>query len=108
MSEEQPTKPQAAPANAFAVAALVLGVVGLVLTVAFKLAFACDVMAVVFGALGMARAREGARDGGLAKAGMILGMVGLGILLVIVLLFNFTDFGQHHLWRFGRHMHRFS
>lgn len=101
---DQP-QPATAPSNAFAIAALVLGVVGLVLTPAVRLAFAIDVMAVVFGAFGMTRAREGARDGGLAKAGLILGLVGLGLLLLLVLLFHTTAFG--HGWRFHR-MRRFG
>ena len=103
---EIPPKPATDSSNAFAVVALVLGVVGLVLTIAVRLAFALDVMAVVFGAFGMTKAREGAKDGGLAKAGMILGLVGLGLILLLFLLFHSTGFG--HLGRFGHHFRRYG
>ena len=93
--------------NGFAVASLVLGIVGLVLTVTIFLGLICDVLAVVFGALGRTRARDGAENGSLATAGLILGLVGLGLLLAIIVLFRVTGFHWHvfmvrHRMIFGR------
>jgi hypothetical protein len=93
-----PPMPGTARTNGFAVASLVLGVVGVVLTLTFRLGLISDVLAVVFGGLGMSKAREGAPDGGLAKAGLILGLVGLGLLLVMLVVVLTTGFGGHHLW----------
>jgi hypothetical protein len=90
--------PAAASANGFAVASLVLGVVGVVLSVTFRIGLISDVLAVVFGALGLGKAREGAPNGGLAKAGLILGLVGLGLLLLILIVVHNTGVGGHHFW----------
>lgn len=81
--------------NGFAVASLVLGIVGLVLTITVVLGLICDVLAVVFGALGRTRARDGAENGSLATAGMILGLVGLGLLLALVIVFRTSGFHGH-------------
>ena len=97
-----PPMPAAASTNGFAVASLVLGVVGVVLTLAFRLGLISDVLAVVFGALGMSKAREGAPNGGLAKAGLILGLVGLGLLLLLLIVVHTTGFGSHHHFWFHR------
>jgi hypothetical protein len=88
--------------NGFAVASLVLGIVGVVLTITFVFGLICDVLAVVFGALGRTKAREGsANNASLATAGMILGLVGLGLLLLLVVLIGSS--GMHwHVFRFHR------
>lgn len=99
-----PATPAAAFTNGFAVASLVLGVVGVVLTVTFRLGLISDVLAVVFGALGMTKAREGAPNGGLAKAGLILGLVGLGLLLLLLVVVRTTGF-DGHLFRLHRVYH---
>ena len=104
---DQPQQATTAPSNGFAIAALVIGVVGVILTLAFRLALICDVLAVVFGALGSARARDGARDGALAKAGMILGLVGLGLLLLLVIFFHNSGLGGH-FFRFGHRLRHFG
>jgi Domain of unknown function (DUF4190) len=94
-------------ANGFAVASLVLGIVGVVLTITIVLGLICDVLAVIFGALGRTKARDGADNGGLATAGLILGLVGLGLLVGIVVLFRVWGFHGHffmvrHRMLFGR------
>ena len=98
MAEQE--KPQQRT-NGFAVASLVLGIVGLVLTITVVLGLICDVLAVVFGALGRTRARDGAENGSLATAGMILGLVGLGLLLALVILFRTSGIHAHFIF-----MHR--
>lgn len=92
-----PTGPPAGSANGQGTAALILGVVGLVLipvgTVVFiVLAFAgfvCSIMAIVFGVLGKRAAREGrATNRGAAQAGFVLGIVGVvgGVLIVMLIV----------------------
>ena len=102
--EGLPPAPAAVSNNGFAVASLVLGVVGVVMTVTFRIGLISDVLAVVFGALGITRAREGAPNGGLAKAGMILGLVGLGLLLLLLVVVRTTGF-DGHLFRFHHAYH---
>jgi hypothetical protein len=101
-----PPAPVATSGNGFAVASLVLGIVGVVLTITFVIGLICDVLAVVFGALGRTKAREGSStNASLATAGMILGLVGLGLLLLLVVLISVG--GVHwHLMRFHRVMYR--
>jgi Domain of unknown function (DUF4190) len=90
-----PPSPTRAASNGFAVVSLVLGIVGVVLTITFILGLICDVLAVVFGALGRTKAREGAENEALATAGMILGLVGLGLLLLLVVAFRAGGFHAH-------------
>jgi hypothetical protein len=114
---EQVSSPEVSPApppaarvpqtsNGFAVASLVLGIVGVVLSLTLRVGLICDVLAIVFGALGYRRAREGAPNGGLAKAGMILGIVGLGALVLLFIFVRAFGWNGGHLYRFGAG-HRF-
>jgi Domain of unknown function (DUF4190) len=66
--------------NGFAIAALVLGILG------FVFPLVCGIPAIVFGVLGRARAKEGAPNGGLALAGLILGIVSTVLVAVIIAL----------------------
>ena len=73
--------------NGFAVASLVLGIVGVVLTITIWMGPICDILAIVFGVIGRGKAREGAPNGSLATAGLVLGIVGLLLTVLFVLLF---------------------
>ena len=96
----------AAPAatNGHAVAALTLGIAGLVLFVAsgfglvFVLNLPCSVLAWVFGVRGMRRADrgEGVHQRGMARAGMVLGVVGtvVGVMAVVAWALGFL-FSEH-------------
>ena len=66
--------------NGFAVAALVLGIVG------FIFPLIAGVPAIVFGILGRNRAKEGAPNGGVALAGLILGIVSIAFWILIFAL----------------------
>ncbi|MFH8347768.1 DUF4190 domain-containing protein [Streptomyces sp. NPDC018045] len=76
---EPPFAPQ--PGNAMAVAALVLGVLGVVLGLVillFWMSWLPALLAVIFGSVGLSQARKGrARGRGMALAGVILGGFGL-------------------------------
>ena len=81
--------------NGFGTAALVLGVVSLVL---FVFIFP-PVLALVFGFLGRARAKRGeATNKGSATAGIVLGLIGLALAAVaitgIVALFNSPEWDR--------------
>lgn len=78
-----PYQPMAGPyphrsGNGFAVAALVLGIWGFLVTwipffIGLFLGFVPDVLAIVFGICGVIRANRGARGMGMAVTGLILG-----------------------------------
>ena len=66
--------------NGFAIAALVLGILG------FMFSLICSVPAIVFGVLGRTKAKEGAQYGGIAVAGLVLGIVSTVFWLLIFAL----------------------
>ncbi|MFH8981332.1 DUF4190 domain-containing protein [Streptomyces varsoviensis] len=72
-----------APLNGMGITGLVLGIVGVCLgafIILFWMSWLPALLAVIFGAVGMSRARKGlATNGGMALAGVILG--GLGLLI---------------------------
>jgi hypothetical protein len=88
MTQPQPQQspPSAAPVprtNGLAVAGMVCGIIGLVLFWTFWLGIILGILGVIFGAIGMSRARAWAMTGrGMGLAGVICG--GLAILLSIV------------------------
>jgi hypothetical protein len=85
-----PAAPAAAPQNGLGTVALVMGLLQFVC-----LPLIASVLAIVFGWLGMKKAKQGlATNGGVAKAGFILGIVGVilsiigGILAVVLIVFG--------------------
>ncbi|MFI5984860.1 DUF4190 domain-containing protein [Streptomyces sp. NPDC051555] len=84
----------AAPRNGFGVTALVLGILSVVGCITSVFAVVMGIVAVVFGALGRQRAGRGEADnGGMALAGLILGIVGivLGGLMLAAILTGIMD-----------------
>ena len=76
-----PSPPSAAPQNWPGTVALVLGIVQF-----FCFPLIGGVLAIVFGKMGMAKAKQGlATNGGAAKAGFILGIVGLALWVLLIL-----------------------
>lgn len=77
-------QPQGSPKNGFGTAALVLGILGL-LTSLFFGGIVFGIPAIVLGALGRGRAnRREATNGGMAVAGLVLGVVSLLITAAII------------------------
>jgi hypothetical protein len=75
------------PRNGFGVAALVLGLLAVVLSWTIIGGGILGILALVFGLLGRARAKRGeATNGGLSIAGAILGLLGLLIAIGLVVL----------------------
>ncbi|MCX4723427.1 DUF4190 domain-containing protein [Streptomyces sp. NBC_01306] len=69
---------QQAPANGYGVAALVLGILSVVIFCAWGLGIILGTLALIFGILGRKRANRGeANNGGMALAGIILGPIGI-------------------------------
>lgn len=65
-----------APQNGMGIAALILGIVGLV-SCCFVVP---SVLAIVFGVIGNRKAKEGsATNGGMAMAGLIMGIIGVAL-----------------------------
>ncbi len=100
MSEQPPTYPSGMPSPAqggsgMAIAALVVGIVGLVLVFCFwPLALVCGIVAIVLGVIARGKANRGeAGGGGKATAGLVCGIIAvlLGLcMLVFVGLFAKT------------------
>jgi hypothetical protein len=67
-----------------AIAALVLGIVSLVLVCVWYLSFPCSILAIIFGNIGRKKARAGASGGGMATAGLVCGVIALGLLILII------------------------
>jgi len=82
----QPGPVRAQPGNGVAVASLVLGITGIVFSWWGLFTLVQVVLAVVFGAVGISKASHGASNKGLASAGLLLGLVGLGLYFVIGLV----------------------
>lgn len=78
----------AAPRNGLGTAALVLGIIGVVLCWIPVTGWALNILAVIFGGVGMGRAKRGeATNKSAAVAGLILGAVGLAIWLIVLVYF---------------------
>jgi hypothetical protein len=88
-----PTATSTEASNGFAVASLVLGILAVVLFFTFWIPFVLGILAIVFGAIGIARAnRMGGRQKGLAIAGIICGAAGIVIdIAFFALLFSVLD-----------------
>ncbi|MDQ4103400.1 MAG: DUF4190 domain-containing protein [Actinomycetota bacterium] len=73
--------------NGFGIAALVLGLLALVLSWTIIGGLIFGLLALIFGLLGRARARRGeATNGGMSVAGVVLGIIGLLIAIGLVAL----------------------
>ena len=74
--------PAVAPRNGMGTAALVLGIIGVVMCWNV-FGIVLNILAVIFGGVGLGRAKSGvATNRGAALAGLILGIVGLALLLL--------------------------
>ncbi|MBW3641898.1 MAG: DUF4190 domain-containing protein [Actinobacteria bacterium] len=85
------------PSNGMGVAALVLGIIALLISWIPILGAALAVLALIFGILGLKKARRGqATNQGMAVAGIVLGGIALAIGLLVtiagVALFNSDEF----------------
>lgn len=79
--------PAPAPENGMGIAALVLGIVGIVFLCGYGVGIIPSILAIVFGKIGMNKADQGLADNrSLAKTGFILGIIGV-VLAVLVIIF---------------------
>ena len=82
----------AQPTNGLAVAALVVGIVGVVLFWTVWGGVILGILGLVFGAVGLSKGNRGAPNKGMAVAGLILGGVAVvGSILFIVALVSVVD-----------------
>lgn len=87
-----------APRNGLGTAALVLGIIGVVLCWIPVTGWALGILAIIFGGVGMGRAKSGeATNKSAAVAGLILGAVALAI-WVIVLVYVIVALGSATLY----------
>lgn len=79
--------PPPAGQNGMGTAAMVLGIIAVVLFWTIVVGFICGVLAIIFGIVGRGRARRGmATNSGQATAGLVTGIIGLVFALAIVIL----------------------
>ncbi|MFG2789459.1 DUF4190 domain-containing protein [Streptomyces sp. NPDC048419] len=81
----------AVPSNGMGTAALVIGIIAVVVFCLWPIAILLGVLAVIFGSIGRAKARRGeATNAGQSLAGIICGAVGivLGLVMIAVLIAN--------------------
>src|SRR4051812_12663971 len=82
--------PAAPPSNGFAIAALVIGIVAIVLSFTVVFGFVLGGLAIVFGAIAIARGRTpGGGSKGMGVAGLVLGVIAIVFaVLMLVVVFN--------------------
>ncbi len=91
-----------APTNPLATTALILGICGVVLFWTFWFGLILGALAIIFGAIGLSRAKSGAPNKGMAIAGLVLGIVGVVLgALFIVLIFSIGNSAQDRFDQFG-------
>jgi hypothetical protein len=91
-----------APTNGLATAALILGILGVVFFWTFWFGIILGVLAVIFGAIGLSRAKSGAPNKGMATAGLVLGIVSVALGVVfIVVIFSIGNSAQDQFDQFG-------
>ncbi|MBV9097306.1 MAG: DUF4190 domain-containing protein [Frankiaceae bacterium] len=77
--------PPGRPDNGLGLAAMILGIVGLVLFFTVIIGFVCGVLAIIFGVIGRRRARQGlATNNGQATAGLVTGILAVVVPVVVV------------------------
>ncbi len=79
--------------NGMAIAALVLGIVSLVLFFACGAGILAGVLAAVFGFLGLSKAKQSGQGRGMSLAGLILGLIGIigGILFLVLVTIGINN-----------------
>ncbi len=64
------------------IAAMILGIAGILFTAIFFVSLPCAILALIFG-----KSEEKAHPNGMAKAGFILGIIGLVLTVILLILF---------------------
>ncbi|GGL85663.1 DUF4190 domain-containing protein [Nakamurella endophytica] len=73
------------PRNGLGTAGLVLGIIGVVFFWAYLFGIALNVLAIIFGAVGLAKVnRREADNRGSAMAGLVLGIIGIGLFVLFL------------------------
>ena len=73
--------------NGMGTSALVLGIIGVATSWTVFLGFILGILAIIFGAIGLGRVRRGeATNRGAARAGLILGIVAVALMLLLVVV----------------------
>jgi uncharacterized Tic20 family protein len=82
MTYQQPTGypgPATRQGNGLAIAALVCGIIGLLL-----FGIVLGPLAIIFGGIGLSRANKGAPHRGMAVAGLVLGIIDVVLLVILI------------------------
>jgi hypothetical protein len=103
MAMHQPPQPGFTPhhqqqqGNGLAVAAMVLGIISVVLCFLWFIGPVLAILAIIFGALGLSKAKKIGRGRGAALAGLILGVIGivLAIVFIVVVVMAVKSFDNY-------------
>lgn len=82
----QPMQPAVVPGKGMGIAAMILGIVSLVLFCFWYLAIPCGIVGLILGILSLNKAKAVGMKNGLATAGIITSAIAIGIAVIIVLL----------------------
>ncbi|WP_374985602.1 DUF4190 domain-containing protein [Streptomyces fradiae] len=86
------------PANGLGIAAMVIGIVSLVMCWAYGLGIVLGVLALVFGIIGRKRVQRGeANNAGMATAGIVTGVIGivLGVVILGAMIWAIVESTEH-------------
>jgi hypothetical protein len=103
MAMNQPPQPGFTPqyqqqqGNGIAIASMVLGIISVVLCFLWFVGPILAILAVIFGALGLSKAKRVGRGRGAALAGLILGVIGivLAIVFIVVVVMAVKSFDNY-------------
>jgi hypothetical protein len=83
--------PPTSTTNGLAVASLVCGILAVVLFFSIVFPIILGILAVIFGAIGIGKANNGASGKGLAIAGIVCGVLGVALAIAFIALFTTTS-----------------
>lgn len=97
--------PPAGPSKGLATAAMVLGIIGLVFSIAgctWFLGIPLDILGIVFGAVAISKIKSGEGGGeAMAKAGLICGIVGIAVIVIwFVIAFTMLQDYYNYPWNY--------
>ena len=73
-------QPQTGATNGFAIAALILGIIGI--TFVLNILLIPSILAIIFGAVGLGKAKKTGTGRGMSIAGLVLGIISLAIVII--------------------------
>ena len=100
----QPPVPTTVPGKGLGIASLILGIASLLFGAVWIVSGICAVLAITFGAVAQAKARQAGRGNGMALGGLICGAIGLAVAVlfgmstmeIMSVLTDYSDVGMDY------------